>query len=93
MEKDGLEFRTEEEILSTVRDIKRLDAHAIAGQDETRARFAPNRDGKHSPQSGEAIRIPLEKARRTVSVSQWSEIGGPGSVTQPAILYDCRFRH
>jgi hypothetical protein len=42
-------------------DVERLDAKAVAAQDEAAARVAPERDGEHAAEPFEAGNIPLEE--------------------------------
>ena len=43
------------------RDVERLDAHAVAGQNQALARFGPQRQSEHAAQPRKTIRVPFEK--------------------------------
>jgi len=45
-----------------MRDVERLDAKAIAGEDEAARGFSPERDGEHAAEAGEALGVPFKKS-------------------------------
>src|SRR5665213_907405 len=61
MNQDGLQLRTEVQIVAAARDVQRLDPHAIASQNQPVVALAPQRNRKHSPQPRETLRVPLQK--------------------------------
>src|ERR1700677_1144545 len=58
MDEDGLEFRTKDQILSILSQVERLDAHAIASQDQASGGLAPQGDREHPAHAGKASGIP-----------------------------------
>src|SRR5207342_159977 len=60
MGKDALQLRAEKKFAIVLRVIQRLDAHAIAGQNELPLRLYPDGDGKHSPQVRKALASPAQ---------------------------------
>jgi len=42
-------------------DVERLDAQAVAGEDEAFSRFAPERDGEHAAEAGETCGVPFKE--------------------------------
>src|SRR5580693_8014411 len=61
MNENGFKFRTEEEIFSAPRDVKRLYTHAVARQNEPARRFAPQCDREHAPQTRKTFRVPFDE--------------------------------
>ncbi len=61
MDKDGLQLRSEVQIVTALRDVERLDAHAIAREYEPFLRLRPQRNREHPTQARKAFRIPLEE--------------------------------
>jgi hypothetical protein len=59
---DGLEFRAEQEIFAAPRDVKRLDAHAVARKHQALFRRGPDGDREHAAKPGKAGGVPFEKA-------------------------------
>ena len=62
MNQNGLKLGAEEEIAARAREIERLDAHAVAGQDEPALGLAPQGYREHAAQAGETAGVPFEKS-------------------------------
>ena len=58
MDEDGLEFGTKEQILSILRQVERLDTHAVSSQNEAPDRLAPQGDGEHAAHAGKTSGVP-----------------------------------
>ncbi len=83
MDEDGLQLRPEKYFLAAMRDVERLDAHAIARQHQPASGVCPERHRKHAAQSAETLRVPFEKraqdrlgiAVRVKSMAQLLQLG------------------
>ena len=61
MDEDGLEFGAKEQVLSVLRQVERLDAHAVSSQNEPLGRLAPQSDGEHAAHAGKTSGVPGEE--------------------------------
>ena len=59
MSEDAFQFRPEEYLAIMQRVIKRLDAHAVAGQDQATPRLLPDRNREHAAEAGKAGIAPM----------------------------------
>ena len=83
MDQDGLQLGAEKYVVATMRDVERLDAHAIARQHQPSSGVGPERHRKHAAQSVEAPRVPFQKraqdglgvAMRVEPMSQVLQLG------------------
>src|ERR1700737_2122005 len=61
MSENRFELRAEEKIFALVADVQRLNAHAVARQNDALLGFTPQSNGEHATQAGKAVFIPFEK--------------------------------
>ena len=79
-------LRAEIQIFAASRDVKRLDAHAVARQHQPPVRFGPQRDGKHAAQARKAARVPFQKG-----VQNGLGIGGGSKVVSGLLQFGAQF--
>jgi len=64
MDQNCLQLRAKKQVFSEARDVKGLNSHPVSRQNKPTGRFRPYSKGKHSPQSGEAVRAPFDESAK-----------------------------
>ncbi len=61
VQQDGLHLGAEVEVATAMRDVERLDAHAVADEHQAALRLGPEGGGEHAAQARERVGVPFEE--------------------------------
>src|ERR1700722_1846921 len=87
MREDAFQLGAEEHFAIVVRVVERLDAHAVASQNEPPFGLHPEGDGKHSAETGKAFAAPFhERVQNHFSVATSLEAGSASLQLQPQLM-------
>ncbi len=93
MDEDRLQFGAEEQVLSVLRQVERLDAHAVSSQNEAPGRLAPQGDREHAAQAGKTSGVPCQEGiEHCLGIAMGMKLVAESLPAQAAVPGGYRFR-